>query len=137
MQYETFIWFIIINPHCILPLSIQQYTIMTCIIVCMSYNWFDTLVRPCSAYDHFLSGGMHLTKKLLFQGFQQSPLKATYRKYYGRWNDLVCPYNPSLSEILSDMLQENCKAVFIHWFWLCVALFTRVRLLALCGCYSS
>jgi hypothetical protein len=45
--------------------------------------------RVCSAYYQFLVRGSILTKKLMSQGFQMSRLQAAFRKFYGRYNDLV------------------------------------------------
>ena len=44
-------------------------------------------------------------------------------KFYGWFNDLVCPYVLSLSQMISEMFQDNCKAVFVHWFWRQIAPF--------------
>jgi hypothetical protein len=49
--------------------------------------------RARSTYDQFLIRGSVLTKKLMSQGFLQSRLQAAVRKYYSRYNDLVCQYN--------------------------------------------
>jgi hypothetical protein len=45
------------------------------------------------------------------QGFQLSRLQAAFRKFYGRYNDLICPYNLSLGHMLSDMFHTNRLAV--------------------------
>jgi hypothetical protein len=45
--------------------------------------------RACSAYDQFLVRGSLLTNKLMSQGFQMSRLQAAFRKFYGRYNDLI------------------------------------------------
>ena len=63
--------------------------------------------RACSAYDQFLVRGSLLTKKLMSQGFQMSRLQAAFRKFYGRYNDLIYPYNLSLGHMLSDMFHNN------------------------------
>ena len=41
--------------------------------------------------------------KLMSQGFQLSRLQAAFRKFYGRYNDLICPYNLSLGHMLFDI----------------------------------
>ena len=64
--------------------------------------------RACSAYDQFLNRGKLLTDKLLLQGFQQSRLKAAFRKFYGRYNNLVYQYDLSLSQMLSDVFHSHC-----------------------------
>ena len=51
---------------------------------------------------------MEFSNKLLLQGFQHSCLRAAFRNLYCRFQDLVCPYNMSLSQKLSDMFQYNC-----------------------------
>jgi hypothetical protein len=37
--------------------------------------------------------------------------QAAFRKFYGRYNDLICPYNLSLGHMLSDMFHTNQSAV--------------------------
>jgi hypothetical protein len=44
-----------------------------------------------------------IDKKLMSQGFQLSCLQAAFRKLYGRYNNLIYPYNISLDHMLSDM----------------------------------
>ena len=44
--------------------------------------------RACSACNQFLSRSKLLTNKLLSKGFQLSRLKATFRKFYGRFPDI-------------------------------------------------
>jgi hypothetical protein len=63
--------------------------------------------RACSKYDQFLIRGNLLTGKLMSQGFQLSRLQAAFRKFYGRYNDLICSYNLSLGHMLSDMFHIN------------------------------
>jgi hypothetical protein len=67
--------------------------------------------RACLAYDQFLVRGCLLTNKLMSQGFQLSHLQAAFLKCYGRYNDLIYPYNLSLGHMLSDMFHTNRSAV--------------------------
>ena len=60
--------------------------------------------RACSAYDQFLLRGNLLTKKVMSQGFQMS---RCFRKFYGRYSNLIYPYNLSLGHMLSDMFHNN------------------------------
>ena len=46
--------------------------------------------------------GKVLTTKLLSQGYQKPKLVATLKKFYGRHQDLVNPYNMAVSRIVSD-----------------------------------
>jgi hypothetical protein len=60
--------------------------------------------RACSTRNQFLVRGTLQTNKLMSQGLQLSRLQATFHKFYGRYNDLIYPYNLSLDHMLSDML---------------------------------
>ena len=64
--------------------------------------------RACSGYSQFLNRGKLLTNKLMVQGFQQSRLKSAFRKFYGRYNDLVRQYNLALGQMLSDVFHTDC-----------------------------
>ena len=41
--------------------------------------------RACHAYEDFLKRGHLLTKKLMLQGYNESRLKSSFRKFYGRY----------------------------------------------------
>ena len=64
--------------------------------------------RACSEYDQVLNRGKLLTDKLLLQGFQQSRLKAAFRKFYDRYNNLVYQYDLPLGQMLSDLCHSHC-----------------------------
>ena len=38
-------------------------------------------------------------------------LKSSFRKFYGRYNDLVCDYKLSLSHMLTDLFHTLCWTV--------------------------
>jgi hypothetical protein len=59
--------------------------------------------RACSTYDQFSSRGRLLTDKLIIQGFLLSRLMSAFRKFYGRYNDLIHNYKLSLSHMLSNI----------------------------------
>jgi hypothetical protein len=63
--------------------------------------------RACSTYHQFLVRCSLLTYKLMSQGFQMSRLQAAFHKFYGRYNNLIYPYNLSLGHMLSDMFHNN------------------------------
>jgi hypothetical protein len=63
--------------------------------------------RACSIYDQFFSWGRLLTDKLMLQGFLQSRLMSAFRKFYGRYNDIIYDYKHSLSHMLSDIFHTN------------------------------
>ena len=50
-----------------------------------------------------MARGKVLTTKLLSQGYQKAKLVATLKKFYGRHQDLVNPYNVAVSRIVSDV----------------------------------
>jgi hypothetical protein len=51
--------------------------------------------------------GSLLKNKLMLQGFQLSRLQAAFRKFFGRYNDLISPYNLSLCHMLSNTFHTN------------------------------
>jgi hypothetical protein len=63
----------------------------------------------CSTYNQFLSRGRQLIDRLMLQGFLQSRLMSAFRKFYGRYNDLIYDYKLSLSNkiLLSDIFHTN------------------------------
>jgi hypothetical protein len=63
--------------------------------------------RVCSTYDKFSSRDRLLTDKLMLHGFLQSRLMSAFRKFYGRYNDLIHSYKLSLSHMLSDIFHSN------------------------------
>jgi hypothetical protein len=68
--------------------------------------------RACLTYDQFLIRGSLLTKTLMSQGFLQSRLQAALRKFYGRYNDLVCKCNLPLSQMQSDVVSYQSLSRF-------------------------
>ena len=64
--------------------------------------------RACFAYEDFSKQGKLLTNKLMLQGYNESRLKSSFRKFYGRYNDLVCYYNLSLAHMLNDLFHTIC-----------------------------
>jgi hypothetical protein len=64
--------------------------------------------RACFAYEDFLKRGKLLTKKLMLQGYNESRLKSSFRKFYGRYNGLVCDYKLSLAHLLNDLFHTIC-----------------------------
>jgi hypothetical protein len=68
-------------------------------------------------YDQFLSQGRLLTDKLMLQGFLHSRLMSAFRKFYGRYNDLIYNYKLSLSHMLSDIFIPIVRPYLAHWPW--------------------
>ena len=60
--------------------------------------------RACSSYECFILSARRLSSKLLKQGYLAERLKSSFRKFYGRYGDLVQQYEVSLSRMLNDIL---------------------------------
>ena len=60
--------------------------------------------RACSSYDCFILRARRLSSKLLKQGYLAERLKSSFRKFYGRYGDLIQQYEVSLSRMLNDIL---------------------------------
>jgi hypothetical protein len=67
--------------------------------------------RAYSTYDQLLIQNSLLTNKLMSQGFLLSRLKAAFRKFYSRYNDVVRQYGLSLDQMLSDVFHANRWAI--------------------------
>jgi hypothetical protein len=59
-------------------------------------------------YEDFSKQGNLLKKKLMLQGYNKSHLKSSFRKFYGRYNDLVCDYKLSLAYMPNDLFHTLC-----------------------------
>ena len=62
------------------------------------YSW------ACSSYECFILRARRLSSKLLKQGYLAERLKSSFRKFYGRYGDLIQQYEVSLSRMLNDIL---------------------------------
>ena len=60
--------------------------------------------RACSSYECFILRARRLSSKLLKQGYLVERLKSSFRKFYGRYGDLIQQYEVSLSRMLNDIL---------------------------------
>ena len=81
--------------------------------------------RACSSYECFILRARWLSSKLLKQGYLAERLKSSFRKFYGRYGDLIQQYEVSLSRMLNDILildqqwlpnQSNFPPISWHWF---------------------
>ena len=52
--------------------------------------------RACSSYECFILRARRLSSKLLNQGYLAERLKSSFRKFYGRYGDLIQQYEVSL-----------------------------------------
>ena len=60
--------------------------------------------RACSSYECFILRARRLSSKLLKQGYLVERLKSSFRKFYGRYGDLMEQYGVILSRMLNDIL---------------------------------
>ena len=60
--------------------------------------------RACSSYECFILRARRLSSKLLKQGYLVERLKSSFRKFYGRYGDLIEQYGVTLSRMLNDIL---------------------------------
>ena len=62
--------------------------------------------RACSSYECFNLNlrVRRLSSKLLKQGYIVKCLKSSFRKFYGRYGDLIQQYEVTLSRMLNDIL---------------------------------
>ena len=60
--------------------------------------------QACSSYECFILRARRLSSKILKQGYLVERLKSSFRKFYGRYGDLIQQYEVSLSRMLNDIL---------------------------------
>ena len=58
-------------------------------------------------YECFIPRAMRLSSKPLKQGYLVERLKLSFRKFYGRYGDLIQQYEVSLSRMLNDILTPD------------------------------
>ena len=73
-----------------------------------AYGVFISLLiryaRACSSYECFILRARRLSSKLLKHGYLVERLKSSFRKFYGRYGDLIEQYGVTLSRMLNDIL---------------------------------
>ena len=63
--------------------------------------------RACSSYECFILRARRLSSMLLKQGYLVERLKSSFRKFYGRYGDLIQQYEVTLSRMLNDILTNS------------------------------
>ena len=74
---------------------------------CVFISQLIRYARACSSYECFILRAARLSFKLLRQGYVMERLKSSLRKFYGRYGDLIKPYEVSLSQMLHDILGHD------------------------------
>ena len=59
--------------------------------------------RACSSYECFILRAIRLSSKLFKQGYLVERLESSFRKFYGRYGDLIQQYEVTLSLMLNDI----------------------------------
>ena len=72
-------------------------------MACLSLNLIR-YARACSSYECFILRARRLSSKLLKQGYIVERLKSSFKKFYGRYGDLIQQYKVTLSRMLNDIL---------------------------------
>ena len=93
--------------------------------------------RACSSYECFILRARRLSSKLLKQGYLVERLKSSFRKFYGRYGDLIQQYEVSLSRMLDDILTldqqwlpNQSDFTPISWPWYRLT-FTELRVVSM------
>ena len=68
--------------------------------------------RACSSYECFILRARRLSSKLRKQGYLVRRLKSSFRKFNGRYGDLIQQYEVSLSQMLNDILTLEQHGAF-------------------------
>jgi hypothetical protein len=97
-----------INKPCLLCLKWKKNNTPLSPVYGMYISELIRYARACFAYEEFSKRGKLLTKKLIFQGYNESRLKSPFRKFYDRYNGLVCDYKLSLAHMLNDLFHTIC-----------------------------
>ena len=63
--------------------------------------------RACSSYEYFIPGTARLSCKLLGQAYVRERFKSSFRKFYGRYGDLIKHYEVPLSQMLHGILGDD------------------------------
>ena len=115
--YHTALWYILWSQ----VFSDKRFSQVSSVIPCFTYlSYFDTtplflsclweregwqvlarlaFLRPC-----FILRARRLSSKLLKEGYLGERLKSSFRKFYGRYGDLIEQYGVTLSRMLNDIL---------------------------------
>ena len=88
--------------------TFRSWVVIDCIPFSPAYGVFIShlirYARACSSYECFILRARRLSSKLLKQGYLAERMKSSFRKFYGRYGDLIKQYEISLSRMLNDIL---------------------------------
>jgi hypothetical protein len=89
----------------------QSSTFLFYVVTYHFHLLVDSIRKSMFAYEDFSKRGNLLTKKMMLHGYNESRLKSSFCKFYGRYNDLVCDYKLSQAHMLNDLLHTICWTV--------------------------
>ena len=92
-----------VNFH-ITNFSLLRSNIQSSPASCVFISQLIRYARACSSYECFILRARRLSIKLLKQGYLVERLKPSFRKFYGRYGDLIQQYEVSLSRMFNDIL---------------------------------
>ena len=70
---------------------------------CVFISQLTRYARTCSSYECFILRATRLSSKLLKQGYLVKCLKSSFKKFYGRYGDLIQHYEVSLPRMLYNI----------------------------------
>ena len=71
--------------------------------------------RACFSYECFILRARRLSSKLLKQGYLVERFKSSFRKFYGRYGDLIQQYEVTLSRMLNNILTLDQQWLTDRW----------------------
>jgi hypothetical protein len=98
---------IVLNKNLIKLAPFHLLTTIISIHIWIQWTLKVSFEITCLTYDQFLVWGSILTNKLIPQEFQQSRLEAALRRFYGRYKDLIYPYNLLFGHVLPDVFYTD------------------------------
>jgi len=77
---------------------------------CPAYGvYMSQLIRyskTCNTYQDFLHRDVLLTRKLLSQGFIETTLRSTLKKFFGRYHHFIPPYRVAVTTVGNDICRQ-------------------------------
>ena len=101
--------------------------------------------RCCSHYDEFRCRHKCLVDRLLLQGYIALRREKSFKKFYGRYQDLIEKYQRSVNVMVSDSFPGynfylRCSrnlVLFLLFTWICRLDLSKLKLIASCdGCHA-
>ena len=106
-----------------------------------------SLPLSCRSYDDFRYRHKCLVDRLLSQGYIALRLEKSFKKFYGRYQDLIEKYQRSVNVMVNDSfpgsflfyIKQEFSLCYLHGFvaWICHLDLSKLKLVASCdGCHA-